>query len=209
MFAFCFEKCILRGDSLIILFLLFYQDMESFLNILRVAGGVSFAAGVFLMGTVICQMLGKEHKNLQKMNHFLLKFRKSGLKTGTYEVDGMKVVVEDKDGEDAVLTKVSFVEELKPNRLLSALSFHGILVGALLFVGGTIEWFDNKSLWLLLILVCFAMPRIMLRLYVLMAKLSMVLFFLLKLLITALSVCYEYLMFLLLSGLKRAKALFG
>ena len=132
--------------------------MENFLFVLRIAGCVSFFAGVLLVMGIAWYLYRRDLKNRRDGQRILEQAQKEGLKEGTYEIENAQVVVEKNEQNESFVARVSFPVSDAWQENLSYISCHCMLIGALLFVGGMVGWFENKLLWLLVLLFCPIVP---------------------------------------------------
>lgn len=132
--------------------------MENFLFVFRIAGCVSFFAGVLLVMGIAWYLYRRDLKNRRDGQRILEQAQKEGLKEGTYEIENAQVVVKKNEQNESFVARVSFPVSDAWQEKLSYISFHCMLIGALLFVGGMVGWFENKQLWLLALLFCPIVP---------------------------------------------------
>lgn len=92
---------------------------------------------------------------------------------------------------------------------LSRASFHFILAGVLLFTGGTINWFENKLIWVVLVLLSFYAAMVLLYVSGLAARLLGAVIFLLALFWLNIKYAGYLLLICLVAGAKKIKALFS
>ena len=171
--------------------------MENFLFLFRIAGSVVFFAGVLLVISITWWLYRRDTKNNLKAERIFKQIQKNGLKDGAYEIENVRVVVEKDEQNKEVAVKFSFPVSDEFETKLSSLSFHCMLSGALLFAGGTIGWFENKELWILLLLCCPAVPFITLWVCVFVIKLLRILVYFLQLLVASILLfCFQLVLFL-------------
>lgn len=143
--------------------------MENFLFVLRIAGCVSFFAGVLLVMGIAWYLYRRDLKNRRDGQRIL----EQAQKEGTYEIENAQVVVEKNERNESFVARVSFPVSDAWQEKLSYISCHCMLIGALLFVGGMVGWFENKLLWLLVLLFCPIVPFVAVWLCVFIIKLGM------------------------------------
>ena len=156
-----------------VVFIIGIITMENFLFVLRIAGCVSFFAGVLLVMGIAWYLYRRDLKNRRDGQRILEQAQKEGLKEGTYEIENAQVVVEKNEQNESFVARVSFPVSDAWQENLSYISCHCMLIGALLFVGGMVGWFENKLLWLLVLLFCPIVPFVAVWLCVFIIKLGM------------------------------------
>ena len=152
-----------------VVFIIGIITMENFLFVLRIAGCVSFFAGVLLVMGIAWYLYRRDLKNRRDGQRIL----EQAQKEGTYEIENAQVVVEKNERNESFVARVSFPVSDAWQEKLSYISCHCMLIGALLFVGGMVGWFENKLLWLLVLLFCPIVPFVAVWLCVFIIKLGM------------------------------------
>lgn len=181
--------------------------MENILYVLRCAGIAAVCVGILLVLAEVVRGCFFNRKNRQKAERILKKLQEDGIEEGEFEIDGAKVVVKNEDG--IVCSSIALPVEEKCCSRFSEASFHFMLAGVLLFVGGTINWFENKLFWIVVLLLSPYAPIVLLHIVGLIAKLLGTAGMILALLWQSIKyACYLLLLGLLL-GTKKIKALFG
>ncbi len=206
LFTFSLKSVTFPDDKLnyVVLKLLY---MENILYVLRFIGIAVICMGILLVVADVVWGCFFNRKNRQKAEQILKKLQEDGIEEGEFEVDGAKVVVKNEDG--IICSSIALpVKEQSYSRLAEA-SFHFMLVGVLLFVGGTINWFENKLFWIVVLLLSPYAPIVLLHIVGLIAKLLGTVGLILALLWQSIKyACYLLLLGLLL-GVEKIKALFG
>lgn len=181
--------------------------MENILYFLRFAGISAVCIGFLLIVFTAVLKLRLAYKNEEKAKQVLKKLQAEGAEDGTYEIEDAKIVVENRDGR--IYSGISFPVEAKWFSGLSRASFHFILAGVLLFTGGTINWFENKLIWVVLVLLSFYAPMVLLYVSGLAARLLGAVIFLLALFWLNIKYAGYLLLICLVAGAKKIKALFS
>lgn len=181
--------------------------MENILYVLRFIGIAVICMGILLVVADVVWGCFFNRKNRKKAEQILKKLQKDGIEEGEFEVDGAKVVVKNEDG--IICSGIALPVKKQSYSRLAETSFHFMLVGVLLFVGGTINWFENKLFWIVVLLLSPYAPIILLHIVGLIAKLLGTVGLILALLWQSIKyACYLLLLGLLL-GVEKIKALFG
>lgn len=181
--------------------------MENILYVLRFVGIAAVCIGILLFVAEVALSFFFNCKNREKAERILKKLREDGIEEGEFEIDGAKVVVKNEDG--MICSGIALPVEERRYLRFSEASFHFMLAGVLLFVGGAINWFENKLIWFVLLFLSPYAPIVLLHIVGLIAKLLGTVGLILALLWQSIKyACYLLLLGLLL-GVEKIKALFG